>query len=91
MPDIVGVALFPIGHRGNELDRQDFPIASELTTTAGRFFLISAPIVGSKLTSQTSPRFAVAGLIVNYVSTTNFSGFRILLIICFKFAGLLCH
>jgi len=32
------------------------PTASELTTTAGRCFWISAPRVGLKSTSQTSPR-----------------------------------
>src|SRR6266704_2629851 len=32
------------------------PIASSLTMTAGRVFLISLPTVGSKLMSQTSPR-----------------------------------
>src|SRR3972149_70187 len=31
--------------------------ASLLTITQGRIFLISAPLVGSRLTSQTSPRF----------------------------------
>jgi hypothetical protein len=38
------------------------PTASELTTTAGRVFWISAPTVGSKLTSQISPRCGVTGL-----------------------------
>jgi len=38
------------------------PAASEPTTTAGRVFWISAPTVGSKLTSQISPRRGVAGL-----------------------------
>ena len=37
------------------------PTASELTTTAGRVFLISAPTVGSKLTIQISPRFGETG------------------------------
>src|SRR3989304_9502510 len=64
------------------------PIASELTMTAGRFFLISAPIVGSRLTSHTSPRFGSAELLVNYVATPNTLCFRILPIIGFEFAGL---
>ena len=38
------------------------PTASEPTTTAGRVFWISVPTVGSKLTSQISPRRGVAGL-----------------------------
>jgi hypothetical protein len=33
-----------------------FPAASELIIIPGRVFLISAPIVGSKLISQISPR-----------------------------------
>ena len=37
----------------------NMPMASELTTTAGRVFVISAPLVGSKLTSQMSPRLIV--------------------------------
>ena len=37
------------------------PAESELMTTAGRTFLISAPTVGSKLTNQISPRFADQG------------------------------
>lgn len=35
------------------------PTASELTTTAGRVFWISVSTVGSKLTSQISPRCGV--------------------------------
>ncbi len=45
-----------------------FPTESELMTTAGRTFLISAPTVGSKLTNQISPRFGSSGLIVNDVT-----------------------
>ena len=45
-----------------------FPTQSELMTTAGRTFLISAPTVGSKLTNQISPRFGRSGLIVNDVT-----------------------
>ena len=45
-----------------------FPTQSELMTTAGRTFLISAPTVGSKLTNQISPRFGISGLIVNDVT-----------------------
>ena len=45
------------------------PTASELSTSAGRVFLISAPIVGSKLTSQISPRRGVRGLVFDNVAT----------------------
>jgi hypothetical protein len=44
------------------------PTPSELTTIAGRIFLISAPTVGSKLANQTSPRLGTGNLIVNYIS-----------------------
>src|SRR4030095_11747723 len=43
------------------------PTASELITTAGRVFLISAPTVGSRFTSQTSPRRG--GLVLDNVTT----------------------
>ena len=46
LPTIIGAMGF-IGNR---------PTASELTTTAGLAFLISAPMVGSKLTTQISPQ-----------------------------------
>jgi hypothetical protein len=39
------------------------PTASELMTTAGRSFWISAPTVGSKLMRQTSPRRGVGELV----------------------------
>jgi hypothetical protein len=45
-----------------------FPTESELITTAGRNFLISAPTVGSELTNQISPRFGSSGLILNDVT-----------------------
>jgi len=44
------------------------PTASELTTTAGRVFLISEPMVGSNLTSQISPRLDWL-LVLNDVTT----------------------
>jgi hypothetical protein len=42
--------------------------------TAGRVFLISAPMVGSRLTNQISPRF---GLAANEISTAHASYFGI--------------
>src|SRR5882724_11694681 len=45
------------------------PTASELTTTAGRVFWISVPTVGSKLTSQMSPRRGGAGLGLDNVAS----------------------
>ena len=53
--------IFPIGEGRNKLDGKR-PTASELITTAGRVFLISIPMVGSKLMSQISPRFGVKRL-----------------------------
>jgi hypothetical protein len=50
------------------------PTESELIMTAGRVFLISAPMVGSRLTNQISPRF---GLAANEVSTAHASYFGI--------------
>src|SRR5437867_778669 len=45
------------------------PTASELRTNAGRVFLISDPIVGSKVTRQISPRLGLGGLVVDNVAT----------------------
>src|SRR6266571_6038247 len=45
------------------------PTPSELSTTAGRVFLISDPMVGSRLTSQISPRFGLRGLVLDNVAT----------------------
>src|SRR4051794_31808378 len=44
------------------------PTESELITTAGRVFLISAPSVGSKQTSQISPRLGDTGLVLYNVA-----------------------
>ncbi len=66
------------------------PTASEFTTTAGRFFLIYAPIVGSKLTSQTSPRLGKC-LILNYVPALQLLSIRILPVICYHLFCLFCH
>ena len=65
------------------------PRESELTTMAGRVLLISEPFVGSKLTSQTSPREAI--LIIN-----NLSGLQVvfrfsLLVMIFYSLSMLCH
>jgi len=57
------------------------PSASELTITAGRFFCISEPTVGSKLTSQISPRFGDGGLVLNEVSTLEIASFCALRIV----------
>ena len=43
-----------------------FPALSLLITTTGRVFCISAPTVGSRLISQTSPLFG-RGLVLNEV------------------------
>ncbi len=43
----------------------NLPTQSELTTTDGRIFLISAPTVGSKLANQISPRLGEGELVVN--------------------------
>ncbi len=48
------------------------PTASELMTTAGRVFLISAPTVVSKLTSRISPRFGGGRLVLNDVTALPF-------------------
>src|SRR5438067_1830790 len=45
------------------------PTPSELSTTAGRVSLISDPMVGSRLTSQTSPRLGLGGLVLDNVAT----------------------
>ena len=45
------------------------PTPSELRTIAGRVFLISDPTVGSRFTSQISPRFGLRGLVLDNVAT----------------------
>lgn len=57
------------------------PTRSELITTAGRIFRISAPIVGSKFRSQTSPRRGLGGFVFNKVSPFKFAPFGIVLVI----------
>lgn len=57
------------------------PNASELTMTAGRVFFISEPTVGSKLTSQISPRLGEGGLVLNEVSTLEIASFCALRIV----------
>ena len=41
---------------GTTIDKGNRPIAVELTTTAGRVFWISSPMLGSNLISQIFPR-----------------------------------
>jgi hypothetical protein len=51
------------------------PILFELMTTAGLIFLISVPRVGSKLTSQISPRCGEFELVINNISSHQFPPF----------------
>ena len=64
------------------------PTESELIITAGRVFFISGPIVGSRLTSQISPRL---GLAANEVSTTHTGDFAIAAIAIKEFSRLLAQ
>ena len=75
-------------------DELNGPTASELSTTAGRTFLISAPMVGSKLTAQISPRLAIAVLVLDNVATLpmlTFGLFRLYIVGFSDLVGLLCH
>ena len=58
------------------------PIVFELTITAGRILRISDPIVGSRLTSQTSPRLGVA-LILNNISRCELAPAQVLLVMVY--------
>ena len=63
----------------NLIDRCLMP--SELMTTAGRIFWISAPTVGLKFRSQTSPRHGLGGFVFDKVSPFKFTPFRIILVV----------
>ncbi len=68
MPDASLEMIVPFSNGGISLIGSR-PSASELTMTTGRDFFISEPTVGSKLTSQISPRLSDGGLVLNKVST----------------------
>lgn len=71
------------------------PTASELMTTAGRVLRISAPFVGLKSTSQTSPRFGFGELlfvVLNDVASLDFVAFvEGVLVVLLKLFRLLSH
>ena len=64
------------------------PIALELITTAGLVFLISLPIVGSKLTNQFSPLLGSFFLVINDISSHQFPPLSRILIVFGYFLGL---
>src|SRR5438067_1180004 len=67
-------------------------ITSELITKAGLVFLISAPKVGSKRTSQNSPRLGAVGLEFNDVTALpqfSFFGFLRIFVVLSQALGLL--
>jgi hypothetical protein len=55
-PRRYSIAIFPIGNGNNHLQRQNPDGVIIYDDRGTRVFLISAPIVGSRLMSQTSPR-----------------------------------